>query len=225
MARNDSYPELTGDWMVEAIGEEPVDAEAPRTVRFEEGRVTGKVGVNRFTGSYTVEGDTLEVSVLASTRMAGPPDLMALEGRFNSHMQGDIQVTVEGDHLILNRGHDSVRLTRAPGISVQGTVTYRERIMLPPGSVVTVDLIDISIADIAVEPIASQVIADAPGPPISFSLVGSEAIDEGRRLAIRARIVSQEGDLLWVTDAPAVVMTTDEPIELILRRPDSGISV
>lgn len=61
-------------------------------------------------------------------------------------------------------------------------------------------------------------IADATGPPIPFSLTSDENIDERRRLAIRARIVSDEGALLWVTDSAAVVTTTDEPIELLLRR-------
>ena len=94
---------------------------------------------------------------------------------------------------------------------------YRERIRLPPDSVVIVDLIDISIADVAVEPLASQVIAGT-GPPFPFSLEGAEDIDESHMLAVRGRILSAEGNLLWATDTPAVLTDRAEPVELILRR-------
>ncbi|HEX2403959.1 MAG TPA: META domain-containing protein [Acidimicrobiia bacterium] len=209
---------LEGDWLVIEIDGKQVDPEAPRAVRFEGDRVAGRVGVNRFTGSFTADGDVLEVGPVASTRMAGPPELMDLENRFNSHLQGRHAVALENDVLTLRQGDETVVMTRARGMPVQGTVTYRERIVLPPDSVVTVDLVDMSIADIAIEPIASQVIAGATGPPIPFALDSPEDVDEQRPLAVEARIVSAEGALLWATDIPAVVTGDGGPVELLLRR-------
>jgi len=63
--------------LVEEIGGEPVDPDAPRTVHFEEERVSGQVGVNRFTGVLIIDGDLLVLGPVAMTRMAGPPELMA----------------------------------------------------------------------------------------------------------------------------------------------------
>lgn len=209
---------LEGDWLVVEIGGELVDPGAPRSVRFEGGRVTGRVGVNRFTGSFSIEGDVLEVGPVASTRMAGPPEMMALEDRFNSGLEGEHQITRDGEVLRLGESERTMVLTCAPGVSVQGTVNYRERIMLPPDSVVIVELIDISLAEIAVEPIASQVIADTTGPPFPFSLDSTEDIDGPDMLAVRGRILSAEGDLLWTTDTPEVVTDRAEPVELILSR-------
>ena len=83
---------------------------------------------------------------------------------------------------------------------------------------VIVELVDISIADIAVEPIVSQVIVPATAPPFSFALESVEDIEERRLLAVRARIVNPEGGLLWATDYPAVLTDRAEPMELILRR-------
>lgn len=80
-----------------------------------------------------------------------------------------------------------------------------------------VDLIDISMADVAVEPLASQMIAGT-GPPYPFSLESLEDIDESHMLAVRGRILSAEGNLLWATDTPAVITDCAEPVELILRR-------
>jgi heat shock protein HslJ len=218
MARHDADSDLQGDWLVVGIGGEPVDPGAPRAVRFEGDRMSGQVGVNRFTGSFSIDGDVLEAGPAASTRMAGPPELMALESRFHSHLQGEHEISLEGDELMFGRGERAIVLTRAPSFTVEGTVAYRKRIMMPPDSVVTVELFDISIADVAIDPIATQVIAGAAGPPIPFSLSSAEEIDERRRLAVRARVVSADGDLLWRTDTPAVLSTRDEPVELMLRR-------
>jgi heat shock protein HslJ len=209
---------LEGSWLVVEIDGEPVDPAAPRSVRFEDDRISGKVGVNRFTGSFTLNGAMLEVGPVALTRMAGPPDLMALEQRFTSHLEGALEVGREGTELTLSEGGQAILLSRAPTLSVRGTVTYRERIMLPPDSTVIVELVDISIADVAVEPIASQVIVPATAPPFSFSLECVEDIDERRMLAVRGRIVSPEGDVLWATEYPAVITDRAEPVELILLR-------
>ena len=107
---------LEGDWLVIEIDGEPIDTEAPREVRFEGARVAGRVGVNRFTGSFTLDGDTLQVGPVASTRMAGPPELMALEDRFNSHLDGEHQIALKGDVLTLSREAHSMVLTHAPSL-------------------------------------------------------------------------------------------------------------
>ena len=44
-----------------------------------DGRASGWAGVNRFTGSYALEGATLTIGPLAMTRMAGPPERMEQE--------------------------------------------------------------------------------------------------------------------------------------------------
>ncbi len=105
---------LEGDWLVIEIDGEPIDPEAPRAVRFEGDRVAGRVGVNRFTGSFTTDGDVIQVGSVASTRMAGPPELMALEDRFNSHLDGEHEIALEGHILTLSREEHSMALERAP---------------------------------------------------------------------------------------------------------------
>lgn len=46
---------------------------------FEDGKVAGSTGCNRFTASYTVEDDALELGQIASTQMACPPPADAVE--------------------------------------------------------------------------------------------------------------------------------------------------
>lgn len=108
-------------------------------------------------------------------------------------------------------------MSRKPGPTVEGSVFYRERMMLPPGSVVTVELIDIA-ADLGAEPLGSQVIAGALGPPFRFSVSAGAAPDEAGRMALQALIVSEDGEVLWVTDSPVVVGEEAEPVEVMVRR-------
>jgi len=44
-----------------------------------EGKASGFAGVNRWFGTYSVEGSTLKFGTMGMTRMAGPPDRMQLE--------------------------------------------------------------------------------------------------------------------------------------------------
>ena len=216
MTANHEQAVVEGDWLLVEIDGEPIDIDAPRSVRFESDRVTGQVGVNRFTGSFTIDGNVLEIGPAASTRMAGPPELMDLEHRFLSQLQGEHEIDFTGTELTL--GEKAIVMSRAPAFSVKGTVSYRERMMLPPDSVVMVELVDISAADVAVEPLATQLIADANGPPIPFSLDVAEDIDERRRLAVKGRIVSAEGDLLWATDTAMGLQDRAQAVDLWLRR-------
>jgi heat shock protein HslJ len=87
--------QLDGSWLLVEIDGEKVDPEAPRQVDFEEGRVSGRVGVNRFTGPYTLGGETIEFGPAAVTRMAGPPELMKLEDRFLAALEGEHPVRIE----------------------------------------------------------------------------------------------------------------------------------
>lgn len=110
----DPHQDLDGDWQVVEIDGETVDPDAPRTVGFDQGRISGRLGVNRFTGSYSVHGETVAIGPLASTRMAGPPELMALEARFNSRVSGEHVMQFEADQMTLGDDDHSIRLTREP---------------------------------------------------------------------------------------------------------------
>jgi len=46
------------------------------------GRFSGHAGVNRYNGGYTQNGTALSFGPAASTKMAGPPELMKIEDEF-----------------------------------------------------------------------------------------------------------------------------------------------
>lgn len=71
-----------GEWVVEDIaGGGMIDASRV-TLAFTPGRVSGRGGCNRYTGSFTLTGEGLGFGPAAATRMACAPALMDQESRF-----------------------------------------------------------------------------------------------------------------------------------------------
>lgn len=79
--------------------------------------------------------------------------------------------------------------------TLSGKVVYRERMLLPPGAVVEVKLLDVSLADAPAKTISETRITDAKASPIPYTLrFDSAQIEPRRTYALHARI--QEGDRL-----------------------------
>lgn len=78
---------------------------------------------------------------------------------------------------------------------LRGTVFYRERMALPPGAIVEVTLVDVSLADAPARTIAGTRVRARAGSPIPFVLRYNTAdIAPGRTYALQARIT--DGDRL-----------------------------
>ena len=103
---------------------------------------------------------------------------------------------------------------------VTGSVTYRERIALPPTARVEVKLLDVSLQDVAAKTIAEQTIAVTHQVPIPFELVYDPVeIDERFTYAVRATIY--EGDkMLFTTDTHYGVLTrgNGDHVDLVLKK-------
>lgn len=105
--------------------------------------------------------------------------------------------------------------------TLSGTVTYRERIALLPGSVVTVQLEDTSIADAPAVVLAeTEMVTEADeSVPLAFILTYDPAdIVATHAYAVSARI-TQNGQVRWISDTHTPVLTNDAPgtdIEIIL---------
>jgi uncharacterized lipoprotein YbaY len=140
-----------------------------------------------------------------------------------------LPVTLEsGDYEIdvAAIGADGAETERMPAISlpvlpatdeaaVTGTVTYVQRIALPPDAVITVQLQDVSRAGAPAEIIGEQVIpADGAQVPFEFAVPYNPAdIVEGNTYALRATINDADGNLLFTSDTVIPVITGDNPTE------------
>lgn len=86
------------------------------------------------------------------------------------------------------------------GRVVTGEVFWRERIMLPPTTKVTVRLQDVSLADAPAKVLAEQVIDGVRAPPARFSLAYDPTkVTPGARISVSAR-VEVDGQLRFISD-------------------------
>ena len=104
------------EWRVEEIASRGVLDDVHPTIRFgDDGRVSGSTGVNRFTGTYELDGEQLTVGPLATTRMAGPPAAMDQEQRFLAVLGQPSLVVDEATWIILRQRTTSTRLVPVEG--------------------------------------------------------------------------------------------------------------
>jgi heat shock protein HslJ len=76
---------------------------ASLTLRFEEpARAAGNSGVNRFSAQVNADASQLRFVSPISTRMAGPPELMALESEFLVRLQAVSAWKIDGSRLRLS---------------------------------------------------------------------------------------------------------------------------
>ncbi len=67
-----------------------------------DGSLTGDASVNRYTTTYTAAGETLSIdAAIATTKMAGPDELMQQEAAYLAALPQTATFTIEGDELWL----------------------------------------------------------------------------------------------------------------------------
>ena len=90
----------------------------------------------------------------------------------------------------------------AETLTLRGSLTYRERIAVPPGSVAEATLSDVSLADAPSQVLARQTIAmEGRQVPVPFALTVDRAQLKPRmRYSVSGAIRDSRGTLLWSTD-------------------------
>jgi putative lipoprotein len=96
---------------------------------------------------------------------------------------------------------------------VDVTAAYRERIMLPPGHVLTVKVEDVSLMDAPARVMAETTQPlDGRAPPYAVTLsVPNAQIDPRHTYAVRAEIRDPAGALRFTTDTRHSVLTQGSP--------------
>lgn len=96
---------------------------------------------------------------------------------------------------------------------VDVTVTYRERILLPPGHTLRVTLADVSLADAPSRTLAETALElEGRAPPYSVRLSTDAAqLDPRHEYAVRAEIRNPAGALRFTTDTRHSVLTRGAP--------------
>lgn len=198
-----------------------------------EGQFQLQADCNRGRGAYKLVGNLLTIDGVALTRMGCPPG--SLDQTFLEQVGGTDGYRVDGENLVLTTQVEPGTITFIPVAApddtvpsdaqasglLTGTVTYLQRIALPPGSVIEVQLQDVSKQDVAAEVIASQTITTAgENVPIPFELSYDPAqIEERFTYALSVRITIN-GQLAWLNTDRYAVLTRGAPatgVEVLVR--------
>lgn len=106
----------------------------------------------------------------------------------------------------------------AEEVAITGEVSYRERMALPPNAVLTVRLMDVSLADAPEAVISEQTIDPAGQVPIKFEIkVDPAVIQPNVNYSLQARITVDNS--LWFTNDEryAVDPLKAEPAQMVLK--------
>jgi heat shock protein HslJ len=99
---------LDGRWQVSGFnnGRDAVvglKGDAPITLSFKAGAVSGDAGCNTFRGAYVVNGKGVKIGPLGATRKACAEELMKQEREFLAALESAVTWAVEGDTLDMHR--------------------------------------------------------------------------------------------------------------------------
>ena len=98
--------------------------------------------------------------------------------------------------------------------SVSGTVTFEQAVDLPEDAVVTIQIQDTSLQDVAATVIGEQAIVGPAQAPITYKVCyDADEIDDRLTYGMSVRITDGNGKLLAVNDTHTPVITKGNPKE------------
>jgi putative lipoprotein len=131
--------------------------------------------------------------------------------------------------LVACRPADDSAVQGASERVLAGTVTYRERMALPPDATIEVRLEDVSRADAPATVLAEQrIAAEGRQVPLPFELrYPANRIEANRSYGVRAQIFAPGGELMFTTAThqavPQAGATAADSIEIVLRRAQGSV--
>lgn len=119
------------------------------------------------------------------------------------------------------------QIAEAATAVITGTVTYRERIALPPNARVEVKLVDVSRADAPSQTLAATTVRVRGQVPIAYRLrVNRAAIRPGHTYALQARILVNGQMMFTTTTRHSVFGTGPDQTDILVQRvasaPETG---
>lgn len=115
--------------------------------------------------------------------------------------------TVEKETSAATTTQESIVSTDGADI-LTGTVAYRERIAMPEGSKIIVQILDTSLADAPATLIAEDtIITKGENVPVPFTIdYNAETLVEGHTYTISAKIFFPEDELRFITDTATFLL-------------------
>ncbi len=202
-------------WALATLHGTDIISDTEITAEFKDGEIAGSAGCNDYFASYDRTEESITFGDAGSTRMMcdEPEGIMDQEGQYLASLvtvetfryaQGGLQMMDASSTIVL--GYRPI---------VAGTVSYQLMIELPPGAVLTVQLQDVSKADIPATVIGETIITEFDEMPIPFAVsYDPEVIDTRNTYALQVQITDGAGNLLFTNTTSYPVITQGNPSEV-----------
>jgi heat shock protein HslJ len=186
-----------------------------------DGRLTGSAGCNDYSAAYQVQGETVSIGPAAVTQKfcSEPEGIMEQESQSLAALVTAAIYTIELNSMEMRSSDGALvanfeMIEPAPTATVSGTVTYLQRIALPPDAVVKVQLQDTSLADAPATVVGEQIIpTNGQQVPIPFEIIyDPAAIESNHTYTLSVRIEDASGQLLFINTSAYPVITNDNPV-------------
>ncbi|MGW8249862.1 MAG: Gmad2 immunoglobulin-like domain-containing protein [Anaerolineales bacterium] len=199
-------------WLLASLGGQEVLPGTQVTAEFTEGQVSGGAGCNQYSAPYETSDSSLTVGAAATTRMAceEPQGVMDQETQYLNLLSSAATYRIEQRQLsILDASQQVVLVYNA---AVIGQVDSQPQVELPAGTIATITLADVSLADVPAVTIAEQIIPDPQAFPFPYTVVyDPQDINPANSYAIGVRITDASGNLLFINTSAYQVITRDNP--------------
>jgi heat shock protein HslJ len=98
---------LDGSWVLASLNGKPIAGDEI-SLEFDSaaGRASGSTGVNRWSGGFKFDGQSIKFGPLVTTRRAGPPEAMQLEREFTQALDSAAEITGDAERLVLSTGDE-----------------------------------------------------------------------------------------------------------------------
>lgn len=101
-------PSLAGtSWLLETLNGQPLVPDTQITLNFDAAAASGTDGCNRYSGSYTVDGEQITITNIASTMMACAEPVMQQATAYAAVLQEAATYSIAGQQLTLSEASGS----------------------------------------------------------------------------------------------------------------------
>jgi uncharacterized lipoprotein YbaY len=182
------------------------------TAEFADGQIAGSASCNNYFADYNRTDSEISFGLAGTTRMfcEQPEGVMDQENAYLATLATVTSYTVENEILWFADANGGAVLAYQG--AVVGNIVVADPAELPEGAVVTVQLQDTSLQDVAAKIIGEQVIQGTVTFPIPYEVVYPvSVIEDTHTYSMSVRITDADGNLIFINTSAYTVITNDHP--------------
>lgn len=214
-------------WRAENIFSNSINEETQVTLLVgNDNSISGKSGCNQYNSQLTLEKNKIKVYRAAATLMACKPALMQLEMTYYDALEQSTIYDIDDSgklNFYNNQGERVITFSKVPETysSITGSVTYLERMALPPEATLIVSLLDVSKMDVSAKLIASKEYSFKDKQvPIEFDIKYlTDKIDQRHSYSVQAQIKLGDQLLFTSTNVHSVITKgSGQSVDIVLKK-------